>query len=526
MTPRLPNWVQKRDGRREPFDADKISQSIFAATEAVGAANAFLARELTDGVLHFLQAESDVAEPTTAQIAELVEKVVRELGQPALALAYLRRFPASVNGEPQEKNVRPFVSFSFSIEDHPLEVRNQCLRAYSLNAVFGRDLAAAHQAELLELSGLSSPQQLEAIVVEPPQKGQPDSPWSLGWSQVKDASSRASRLVVDSPELLFAAHGPAWLEGIHAAHIAYQRVTVFNLRMATRPAWANELAVGPLFAKTSSVPTPTDSDTVAMLHAAECNRTQSFLFDWHLEAKDFEDDADRQAAEWLLARPKLWSTTTFVFDRSRQPEGLAVGIDRSRPATLLRVGLHLSRFLRLPEIAGDPDKLLAKLPSFMRMAVSAGVQKRNYLRRHCPELSRGFLLDRARLVVEPGWLDEAVHDMVGVLPHQSKPALDVARRIMQTLTDSANRDGRASSLDVVVALNRLVHVKAPATEMTAQLQTGSDLLNSVHDGALHVVTPPFSADELWRRLEMVWRTPNISRLRILQGDWSSCENGT
>ena len=78
MTPSLPAWVEKRDGRREAFDADKISQSIFAATEAVGEPNAFLARELADGVLHFLVQESDSNVPTTGQIAELVEKVVRE----------------------------------------------------------------------------------------------------------------------------------------------------------------------------------------------------------------------------------------------------------------------------------------------------------------------------------------------------------------------------------------------------------------------------------------------------------------
>ena len=50
MTPVLPTWVQKHDGRREAFDADKISQSLYAATEAIGSPNAFLARELTDGI--------------------------------------------------------------------------------------------------------------------------------------------------------------------------------------------------------------------------------------------------------------------------------------------------------------------------------------------------------------------------------------------------------------------------------------------------------------------------------------------
>src|SRR4051794_40712699 len=84
----LPSWVYKRDGRLVPFEPDKISQAMFAATEALGRPDAFLARELTDGVLHFLAQEDGAAVPTTTQLRELVAKVVRELGQPALAQVF------------------------------------------------------------------------------------------------------------------------------------------------------------------------------------------------------------------------------------------------------------------------------------------------------------------------------------------------------------------------------------------------------------------------------------------------------
>src|SRR5207248_4419519 len=85
MTP--PAWVHKRDGRLVPFEPDKISRALFAATEELGRPDAFLAHELTDGILHFLAAEVDGATPSTAQIADTAIKVVRELGQPALAQA-------------------------------------------------------------------------------------------------------------------------------------------------------------------------------------------------------------------------------------------------------------------------------------------------------------------------------------------------------------------------------------------------------------------------------------------------------
>src|SRR5262249_24340620 len=46
----LPAWVAKRDGRLTAFEPDRIAQALFAASEALGKPDTFLARELTDGV--------------------------------------------------------------------------------------------------------------------------------------------------------------------------------------------------------------------------------------------------------------------------------------------------------------------------------------------------------------------------------------------------------------------------------------------------------------------------------------------
>src|SRR5207302_1347167 len=86
--PTSPTWVSKRDGRLVPFDADKISRALFAATESLGRPDAFMARELTDSIVHFLAPEADNSTLTSAQVAELVIKIVRELGQPALSQAF------------------------------------------------------------------------------------------------------------------------------------------------------------------------------------------------------------------------------------------------------------------------------------------------------------------------------------------------------------------------------------------------------------------------------------------------------
>jgi hypothetical protein len=87
-----PAWVRTNEGRLEPFDADRIARSLFAAAQRLGQADAFLCRELTDGVVHFLALETE-GTPSVAELAEVVGRTVRELGHPALARAYEERPP-------------------------------------------------------------------------------------------------------------------------------------------------------------------------------------------------------------------------------------------------------------------------------------------------------------------------------------------------------------------------------------------------------------------------------------------------
>src|SRR5438128_1677698 len=104
----LPAWIYKRDGRLVPFEPDRITQALFAATEARQQPDTFLARELADGVLHFIGQEFSPSEtPTTTQIAELVIKVVRELGQPALAEAFAGENQRRAEAVPQQRVAQP-----------------------------------------------------------------------------------------------------------------------------------------------------------------------------------------------------------------------------------------------------------------------------------------------------------------------------------------------------------------------------------------------------------------------------------
>src|SRR4051812_21647552 len=150
--PAPPTCVLKRDGHMVPFEADRISRALFAATEGLGRPDAFLARELADGAVHFLAAEYEGQIPTTRQIAEVVVKVVRELGHPALSAAF-----ASHQGKGR-------------LADAQAAAR----RHHALAGVYTRDLAAAQEAGLLTLTDLDSPDQLAGRVADCDAGGWPE----------------------------------------------------------------------------------------------------------------------------------------------------------------------------------------------------------------------------------------------------------------------------------------------------------------------------------------------------------------
>ena len=107
--------------------------------------------------------------PTTIQIAELVAKVVRELGQPALAVAFTE------HGLRRERGPRPAPATADVPQapgraaGAPLdEVLSDCARRWTLQTVFARDLAAAHADGLLTLTGLEVPGELAGCVLGPP----------------------------------------------------------------------------------------------------------------------------------------------------------------------------------------------------------------------------------------------------------------------------------------------------------------------------------------------------------------------
>jgi hypothetical protein len=442
--PLPPTQVAKRDGRIVAFDADRISQALFAATESIGVPDAFLARELADSVVHFLAQECSGI-PTTQEIADIVVKVVRALGQSALASAF----------EEHGRN-RPRLEVEEGKSDQERETSlasmlADCARHFTLQNVFTRDLAAAQEAGLLTLTGLQHPGELASRVLGPPISQREDVLSALEQSR----RFVGGQVALDGLEHLSTTnHTPRELAAAIALGLRLTNLDgVVNLDCGTPPTWAGALASGPLFAAAQPDRSQLREKADALLEeflsraAGETLAAPARLrIDWHVSESSFADGGEERLLG--VARAALeGAPITFVFDRPRRRIALAEGLYRGHPATLLTVGLHLPVLARQPGMLADRERFLQRLGSLVRLALSAAVQKRQYLRRQAPALTSNFLLDRARFVVTPVGLDEVVHLFSEWGLCNGGESLEFGKQIVRRLLDVLHKDGRSAQMD-------------------------------------------------------------------------------
>jgi hypothetical protein len=556
-----PAWVHKRDGQLVPFDADKISRALFAASEDSGHPDAFLARELADGVVHFLTLESEGTTPTTEQIAEIVIKVVRELGQPALSEAFARfsheRALTSVNPKTVQSRTASEIVLRFARGTPLAAVLPSCLREYTLQSVFTRDLAAAQSVGLLTLSGMEIPNELAGCLLGPPLNVHEGL---IG--TVEESRHFVGRFVaIDGPEYLLASQRRLSVGEFVRDLALGLRLTelqgIVNLNSNAPPSWAGELAEGPLFAaqqrtmQGEHLQELADELTKALHLARAVPRAGDLRIDWHLSERDFTTkSAQRERLRQLAKLALEGASLAFVFDRPRRPAPLAEGIDRQHPAVLLSVGLNLPQLALQPGIGGDPAKFLSKLGSLARLALSAGVQKREYLRRlertrtrptpDAPALTSGFLLDRARLLVAPLGLDCVVHSFVKKGLSAGGAALDFAKQIVLRLRDVLRQDGRMTHLDTCLdGPFRFYFDDAaepgdgwPTAEdvagltgwdatapLKSQLRSAGVLHGLAEHGTLALFLPEdekLSPEQIVEWLQTAWQQTDVVRLRLIR----------
>jgi hypothetical protein len=450
-----PILVRQYDGRLEPLDSNRICLQLFAATDALGKPDTILARDLADTICELVAAEC--GSPISAQdLVYFVAKYVRESGHPAIARTYAVRsrlpdkHPLVLNSPRLLQIVDP----SMPARDIRRKLFDPALREAAMDEVYPRDVTSLVRDGMILLCGLEHPFELAASVLS--DRLDYSSPDLAVNAAIMAAESHAGGLLVmDGPEYaLMARPGEpvsvsydflkSWCHNLSASDIAGE----IHLNQSASPAWASDPQTGPLF---QSLGAPGDAKRIgeiAFSIAMPGVHADQSAVSWHVPNADLTSESPTRLMA-LLDSGDGNQSIQFVFDRPTEPISLGAGLTRDRSSALLYVGVHLARLAEQLSPSA-PEIFLQKLANLVRIAVAAGQAKFNFLRRHGrPELHRGFMLERARLVVVPVGLEEAVRFVTDRPACDLGPGSEFARQIVVQLMQSLAQE-TPGNLDAVV----------------------------------------------------------------------------
>lgn len=539
----VPAWVRKRNGATEPFEAEKINRALFAATETLGRPDAFLARELTDSIVHFLNGDTENGVVSSRQIEETLVKVVRELGQPKIARAVAEfsqrraRVPVLPSTKEQPAATHALVRASLDAGVSPAVLLRRCgtslLEQFSLEEVFAKNLAAAHREGLLVLGGLDTPRELTAAVIRVPVPGTPGRASGIFEAVEQVRLFVGGAVALDSPERELAQRGArisevaTFLRELELAARTLDLRVILNVGSEAAPSWAEETTPGPLFAGFANGANPERVQghiDVILDQMLTHPDARAVGLDWHLSPGDFaEEIAVRRLTR--LARAALnGAAVRFVFDRPRRPVALAEALDRAHPANLLWVGLHLPRLLEYTDTT-DPKTFLGKLPSLARLALSAGVQKRDFIRRFGRPERPPFLLDQAHLGLYLVDLAPAIQLLFRTSESDEETLAAYLQQLLKTLDQTLARE--ANQVHLRGFLDELpdqgfsgpMSLEGKYLDWKHRLRGASRLHSACGQGTVWLPLPEAATDpgEVVELLAWAWRHTAVNRIAFRRG---------
>ncbi len=493
----LPQMVRSADGRLVPFEPDAICRDLFAATEVRGQPDSFLARELTDGVLHFLAHSDPAIAPSEDEIAELVVKVVGGLGHPTLAKIYDSRW----------KN-----------RDH--------LHSATIAGIYPADLLSAHRDGLLHLTNQETATRLAGGVVGP--HGSLHRQGFCVRQAIRNSATITGQFVaLDGSESVLAEDGGDvvhYLQELRSALMETNLTGILNLNCAEPPAWAAHPAIGPLFAGIRPKHSPAKLEFLAdlLLRTLSSDLSAPGLHIWwHLSESHFQPEQIHRLHHALdLALKGV--PIEFVFDHPRKSVLLGPGLDRSSHAVLTVVGVNLPHFVRhIGDGVDSAAAFLKKLGSLARFAKTAGHVRQDYLRQHGdPSLREGFLLDRARVVVVPVGLDQAVRALPGIDSANSNAVAELVGQALAEFREALDTDRHRSMfcrLDSMMGENDSISLKDAQLLPRQQVRFGAVFHQKAGGGRLDVLlqldSPP-DRDSLGELLRIACRS-EVGRVRLV-----------
>jgi len=482
--PPLPAWIIKKDGRIVPFQEDHICKDLYETGVMLGKPDPFLARELADATSYFLASENPGATLKQEDIIFAVTRTVREFGHPDIALkypdyAYKTEFDQGLSEVGTElfrsKNVKTPQDFN---------------RDKMLNSVLTPDLAAGIEEGWIQMEGISFPDGLLAaswvkddwldIVLQSPKE-----------FITKIKILAAKRIHFDGAEYL-ALEQPRVDARILKNALSIMDAClddsgvlgVLHLNFPNPPLWFQSLNFSPLFQPQLQInKEKVFHFTQAFLEAWIETCPKSLKMHWH-QVGDI--DASLKSTFGYLSR----NTKNWAFSQLAKPTTPYLA-NKAVRNVLDKIYLRLDRLAKACMRKGILHKFGNRLPSLVRLGISAGIQKRAFIRKIEIErrqneemkvnLGAGFLLEKARLVVSPKGLPELLEN---IFPGKSLVDEEVTlyvKNVLSVLKETVRSEEIKGFIPILIDLSHLLEVKDSKIKALVEAQRGGPKFNIPKD---------------------------------------------
>ena len=473
--PPLPAWIMKKDGRIVPFQEDHICKDLYETAVILGKPDPFLARELADATSYFLASENPGATLKQEDIIFAVTRTVREFGHPDIALRYPEFAYKTEFGQGfleagtelfPEKNVKT-----------PLEFN----RDKMLKSVLTPDLAAGIEEGWIQMEGITFPDGLLAaswvkddwldIVLDSPKEF---------ISKVKNFAAKqihfegAEYLAQEQPRVDVKLFKNA-LTIMDACLETSGVLGVLHLNFPSAPSWFTGLNYSPLFQPELQISKEkTLYLTRAFLDAWIEACPKSLKMHWHQVGGI--DAILRPTFDYLSKNTHNWAFSQLS---KPAPNYLANKADRN---VLDKIYLRFDRLAKACMRKGILHKFINRMPSLVRLGVSAGIQKRAFIRKIEIErrqneemkvnLGAGFLLEKARLIVAPKGLPELLEN---IFPGKSLADDEVTvyvKNVLTVLKETVRSEEIKGFIQISIDLSHLLEVKDSKIKTLIESQRG------------------------------------------------------
>jgi hypothetical protein len=214
------------------------------------------------------------------------------------------------------------------------------------------------------------------------------------------------------------------------------------------------------------------------------------------------------------------SPIRFVFDRPRRRVALGDGLDRQTPAVLLWVALKLPALAKRVGSRLDVKSFAAKVVSLARLAASAGVQKRDFMRRHGQPDRPPFVVETAAIGLRLEGAREALASMSPGTPMDEATWWSMLQELVQFVGDGLRDECQRFHLKLGLEELTLPANWAQSADRGQESLRAAGRCHAVigHGTVLFPLTEqkPLDAEMIVELLHTAWKHSGVCRLGFVR----------